>query len=105
MGIATWSAASSGAAAATAVEDFPRGHMILGPSDSSGRILSGLLMLLGVKANGTEPALQADDDRAVLANRITPGCDFYQSVAPGDKFYIYSPNYPETFSPHLTCRW
>lgn len=104
--MATFPAASGAAAAADKdFGDFPRGHMRLGPGDSSGRILSGLLMLLGVKANGTEPALQADDDRAVLANRITPGCDFYQSVEPGDKFYIYSPNYPETFSPHLTCRW
>ncbi|XP_059473349.1 venom serine protease-like [Neocloeon triangulifer] len=83
--------------------DFPRAHMRLEPfKNDTGRIVTSLLMLLGIKSNSTA---STEDDRAQVSNRITPGCDFYQNVEPGDKFYIYSPNYPDTFGPHLTCRW
>ncbi|XP_065349567.1 venom serine protease-like isoform X2 [Cloeon dipterum] len=84
--------------------DYPRAHMRMEPfkSNDTGRILTSLLVLLGAKSNTT---VTSDDDRTQVSNRITPGCDFYQNVEPSDKFYIYSPNYPNTFAPHVACRW
>lgn len=66
-----------------------------------GRIVSGLLMMLGL----TSPSPTAAIETGPPQNRITPGCDFYQNVEPGDKFYVYSPNYPNSFAPYVACRW
>lgn len=37
--------------------------------------------------------------------RITQGCDFYQNAELGALYYIYSPNYPDTYPGGVQCRW
>jgi hypothetical protein len=66
-----------------------------------GRILTGLLNLLG-GGSSTVPSVEVE---GVKSPQITPGCDFYQNVDEGQQFYIYSPNYPNTFAPNTACRW
>jgi hypothetical protein len=33
------------------------------------------------------------------------GCDFYQDIAAGQSFKIFSPNYPSKYPNRADCRW
>ncbi|KAJ2940867.1 hypothetical protein O0L34_g10127 [Tuta absoluta] len=32
-------------------------------------------------------------------------CDYQQNVQPGQTYYVYSPGYPNNYTPGVTCRW
>jgi hypothetical protein len=33
------------------------------------------------------------------------GCDYYQEVAAGQTFQVFSPNYPSNYPKGVDCRW
>ncbi|KAF4528108.1 hypothetical protein B566_EDAN016589 [Ephemera danica] len=61
--------------------------------------------LLNLLQGGSSETTDVQAQTVAGVPQVTPGCDFYQNVEPGDRFYIYSPNYPRTFAPHTACRW
>jgi len=39
------------------------------------------------------------------AAAASPGCNYYQTVAAGQNFQVFSPNYPSTYPAGVDCRW
>jgi hypothetical protein len=39
------------------------------------------------------------------AAQVSPGCNYYQDVAAGQTFQVFSPNYPNNYPAGTNCRW
>ena len=39
------------------------------------------------------------------AAAASPGCNFFQNVAAGQTFPVFSPNYPSNYPRGVNCRW
>jgi hypothetical protein len=39
------------------------------------------------------------------AAAASPGCTYYQDVAAGQTFQVFSPNYPNNYPKGADCRW
>jgi len=39
------------------------------------------------------------------AAAASQGCNFYQDVAAGQNFQVFSPNYPSNYPGGVDCRW
>ena len=39
------------------------------------------------------------------AAAASPGCNYYQDVAAGQTFQVFSPNYPSNYPGGVDCRW
>ncbi|XP_038218571.1 venom serine protease-like [Zerene cesonia] len=42
---------------------------------------------------------------ASYVNAQSANCDFDQEIAVGQTYYIYNPNYPNSYAPSTVCRW